>query len=80
MHPNERRNSTTKRLREIEAEAIALLVRGTIGLETGTAAQDYIGLHGSDAKLLTENLEYVQRTATQILRTTGADESSAPPA
>jgi len=46
----------------------------------GSAAQDYIGLYGGDAKLLGESLEYVQRTATQILNAIGADDSSAPPA
>jgi hypothetical protein len=56
------------------------VVFSAIGLETGTAAQDYIGLYGGDAKLLSESLEYVQRTATQILNAIGADDSSAPPA
>jgi len=80
MHRDERRTSTTKRVRETEAEAVAFVVCSAIGLETGSAAQDYIGLYGGDAKLLSESLEYVQRTATQILNAIGADESSAPPA
>src|SRR5581483_6544714 len=80
MHRDERRSSTTKRVRETEAEAVAFVVCSAIGLETGSAAQDYIGLYGGDAKLPTESLEYVQRTATQILNAIGADESSAPPA
>ena len=80
MHRAERRSSTSKRIRETEAEAVAFVVCSGIGLETGSAAQDYIGLYGGDAKLLGESLEYVQRTATQILNAIGADESSAPPA
>ena len=80
MHRDDRRSSTTKRVRETEAEAVAFVVCSAIGLETGSAAQDYIGLYGGDAKLLSESLEYVQRTATQILNAVGADESSAPPA
>lgn len=80
MHKAERRNSTSKRVRETEAEAVAFVVCSAIGLETGSAAQDYIGLYGGDAKLLTESLEYVQRTATQILNAIGADSQSAPPA
>jgi len=79
MHRDERRNRTTKRVRETEAEAVAFVVCGAIGLETGSAAQDYIGLYGGDAKLLSESLEYVQRTATQILNAIGADGSSTPP-
>jgi antirestriction protein ArdC len=75
-----RDHSTSKRIRETEAEAVAFVVCSAIGLETGSAAQDYIGLYGGDAKLLGESLEYVQRTATQILNVIGADDSSAPPA
>jgi hypothetical protein len=80
MHRDERRSSTTKRIREKEAEAVAFVVCSAIGLETGSAAQDYIGLYGGDAKLLGESLEYVQRTTTQILNAIGADDSSAPTA
>lgn len=80
MHRNERRSSTSKRVRETEAEAVAYVVCSTVGLETGSAAQDYIGLYGGDAKLLSESLEYVQRTATHILSAISTDESSAPPA
>jgi hypothetical protein len=50
------------------------------GLETGSVAQDYIGLYGGDADLLSESLEYIQRTSTRILNPIGADDSSAPPA
>ncbi len=78
MHRDERRRRTSKRIRETEAEAVAFVVCSAIGLETGSAAQDYIGLYGGDAKLLGESLEYVQRTATQILKSIGADDSSAP--
>jgi antirestriction protein ArdC len=80
MHRDERRSRATKRIRETEAEAVAFVVCDAIGLDTGSAAQDYIGLYGGDANLLSESLEYVQRTATQILNAIGADESSTPPA
>ena len=80
MHRDERRASTSKRIRETEAEAVAFVVCTAIDLDTGSAAADYIGLYGGDAKLLSESLEYVQRTATQILNAIGADESSAPTA
>ena len=79
MHRDERRSSTSKRIRETEAEAVAFVVCSAIGLETGSAAQDYIGLYGGDAKLLSESIAYVQRAATQILNVIGADDSSAPP-
>ena len=80
MHRDERRNSTSKRVRETEAEAVAFVVCQAIGLETGTAAQDYIQLYQGDAKLLTESLERIQLTATQILNAIGAEVPSAPPA
>ena len=50
IHRDERRSSTSKRIRETEAEAVAFVVCQAIGLETGSAAQDYIGLYGGDAK------------------------------
>ena len=74
MHRDKRRSSTTKRIRETEAEAVAFVVCNAIGLDPGSAAQDYIGLYGGDAKLLSESLEYVQRTATQILKAIGTDD------
>jgi hypothetical protein len=80
MYQSERRSSTSKRIRETEAEAVAFVVSSAIGLETGSAAQDYIGLYGGDAKLLNESLEYVQRTATQILNAIGTESLSGPPA
>jgi antirestriction protein ArdC len=80
MHRSERRSSTSKRIRETEAEAVAFVVCQAIGLETGSAAQDYIQLYEGDAKLLTESLEYIQQTATRILNAIGAEVPSAPPA
>lgn len=79
MHFSERRSETTKRMRETEAEAVAFVVCNAIGLETGTASADYIGLYAGDAKLLTESLECVQQTASRIL-TAITPENSATPA
>ena len=63
LHRHERRTHTTKRLRETEPEAVSFVVRSAIGLETGSAARDYIQLFEGDAKLLTESLEHIQPTA-----------------
>lgn len=38
-----------------------------IGLETGTAAADYIQLHRGDARLLLESLNYIRLAAGRIL-------------
>jgi len=73
MHRAERRTSTTKCIRETEAEAVAFVVCSAIGLDTGTASQDYIGLYGGDAKLLAESLQYVQQASSQILNAIGED-------
>lgn len=67
LHQSKRRAETTKRMRETEAEAVAFVVSKAIGLETGSAAQDYVALYGGDAKLLLESLEHVQQTASHIL-------------
>ena len=38
-----------------------------VGLETGTASADYIGLYHGNASLLAESLEVVQQTSAVIL-------------
>src|SRR5579872_6085871 len=67
LHRTERRTLTTKQVRETEAEAVAFVVCQSIGLETGTASEDYIRLWNGSAKLLQESLEVVRRTASVIL-------------
>jgi hypothetical protein len=52
---------------------------GALRNPSGGAGTDYIGLYGGDAKLLSESLEYVQRSATRILNAIDADPRSAPP-
>ena len=67
LHWGERRTLTTKQVRETEAEAVSFVVCQAIGLETGTASQDYIQLWHGNAELLRESLEAIQRTAAVIL-------------
>jgi antirestriction protein ArdC len=62
-----RRTTTTKAVRETEAEAIAFVVGTTIGLNTGSAASTYIQLYAGNAALLTESLEVIQKTSALIL-------------
>ncbi|MCI0723064.1 MAG: ssDNA-binding domain-containing protein [Acidobacteria bacterium] len=78
LHRDERRNSTSKSVRETEAEAVSFVVCNAIGLETGTAAQDYIQLYEGDAKLLTESLDRIQQTASRILSAIGPDQPGPP--
>ncbi len=82
LHRAERRISTTKTVRETEAEAIAFVVGTAIGLNSGRNSADYIGLYHGNAALLTESREVIQKTSAVILaaledsaaeRTTEAD-------
>ena len=81
MHRDERRSSTSKRSRETEAEAVAFVVCHAIGLETGSASQDYIQLYEGDAKLLTDSLgaHPGRGSPAKFLSAIGAEGTSAPP-
>lgn len=74
LHKAERRTTTTKVVRETEAEAIAFVVGKAVGLEAGSASADYIHLYHGNASLLAESLEVIQQTSAVIL---AALESSA---
>ena len=78
MHFGDRRSETTKRVRETEAESVAFVVCSAIGLETGTAAQDYVGLYGGDSNLLLQSLQYIQQAANRILAGIAPDNSATP--
>jgi hypothetical protein len=67
LHKAERRTTTTKTIRETEAEAIAFVVGKAIGFSAGRASADYIHLYHGDAALLTESLEVIQKTSAVIL-------------
>jgi hypothetical protein len=67
LHRDERRKETTRTIRETEAEAVAFVVCKAIGLDTNTAACDYIKLYNGDAATLSASLQFVQRTAAAIL-------------
>ncbi len=67
LHRGDLRVNTSRRIRETEAEATAFVVCSAIGLETGSAACDYIQLWNGDAQLLTESLSHVRQAALQML-------------
>ena len=67
LHKSERRTTTTKVVRETEAEAIAFVVGKAVGLEAGSASADYIHLYHGNASLLAESLEVIQQTSAVIL-------------
>jgi antirestriction protein ArdC len=78
LHFGDRRSETTKRIRETEAESVAYVACSAIGLETGTGAQDYVGLYGGDSKLLLESLQYIQHPANRILTAIEPENSATP--
>jgi antirestriction protein ArdC len=67
LHRGDRRQQTSRKVRETEAEATAFVVCQTIGLETGSAAADYIQLWNGDKETLTDSLTYIQKAASQML-------------
>ena len=67
LHKTDRRSTTTRTVRETEAEAVAFVVSTTIGLDAGRSSSDYIQLYHGNSELLAESLEVVQRTAALIL-------------
>lgn len=67
LHRDERRKETNRTVRETEAEAVAFVVCKAIGLDTNTAACDYIKLYNGNAATLTTSLHFVQKTAAEIL-------------
>lgn len=56
-----------KVVEETQAEAVAYVVSRGVGLETNSAAADYIQLYNGDKKTLAQSLEVIQKTSSQIL-------------
>lgn len=57
----------SKTVRETEAEAVAFVVSQAIGLDTKSAASDYIKLYDGKKETLIESLERIHRTASEII-------------
>src|SRR5216683_59984 len=57
----------SKLVRETQAEAVAFVVCRGVGLETNTAAADYIALYNGDKKTLAESLSVIQDASAKIL-------------
>ena len=67
LHRGKNRGETSKCQRETEAEAVAFVVCRVVGLETGSACQDYIQLDRGDASLLMSSIESIRDVASRIL-------------
>ena len=70
---------TTKTIRETEAEAVAFAVCHGVGLETGTAASDYIQLYNGSSETLQESLHHIRDCAARILNGIFTEENVAVP-
>jgi hypothetical protein len=68
-----------KAMRETEAEAVAFVVCDAIGLDTGTAASDYIQLWNGNRDMLLASLDRIHRTAGAILGDLGLVEEAGEP-
>lgn len=67
LHKTEADKRPSKTVRETEAEAVAHVVCDAMGLETGSAAADYITLYSGDRELLMASLDRIQKTACRII-------------
>src|SRR5437870_3385178 len=67
LHHRKETAPLPKVVRETQAEAVAFVVCRGVGLETNTAAADYIALYNGDKKTLAESLSVIQQTSSQIL-------------
>ena len=67
LHHGADRATTPRRVRELEAEAVAFVVSESIGLDTKTACADYIPLYQGSVESLAASLAAIQQTAATIL-------------
>lgn len=67
LHRTERRKETTRKVRELEAEAVAFVVTKAAGLDGISRSADYIQLYAGDKDLLMESLDHIQRVASSII-------------
>jgi len=78
LHRTERRKETTRKVRELEAEAVAYVVTRAAGLDGIHRSADYIQLYSGDKELLLESLDHIQRVASEIIDGLEASDGTAP--
>ncbi len=67
LHHKKDETRLPKVFEETQAEAVAYVVSRGVGLETNSAAADYIALYKGDKKTLAESLSAIQETSSRIL-------------
>jgi antirestriction protein ArdC len=78
LHRAERRKETTRKIRELEAEAVAFVVSRAAGLDAKAHSADYIQLYSGDKEMLLQSLDHIQRVATQIIAALESSEDADP--
>lgn len=73
-HGDERPSSKT--VRETEAEAVAFVVCRAIGLDTNSAASDYIQMYDGKPDTLAASLDRVQHVAAEIIAAVQASDET----
>jgi len=74
LHHGEGVERPDKTVRETEAEAVAHVVGGAIGLDIGSASSDYIRMYRGDSATLASSLDRIQRAACAIIEGIGLGE------
>jgi hypothetical protein len=67
LHHSKAEDRLSRTVVETQAEAVAYVVCRGVGLETNSAAADYIQLYNGDKKTLAESLLVIQETSSKIL-------------
>jgi antirestriction protein ArdC len=67
LHRTERRKETTRKVRELEAEAVAFVVSRAAGLDSIRHSADYIQLYTGDKEMLVASLDHIQKVASSII-------------
>ena len=76
LHKGQRRQETTKTIRE--AEAVVFAVGLAVGLDVNTSSSDYIQLYNGSVETLTESLDHIRRCTDIILSDLLSDEAPSP--
>ena|GEM_PF-2810686 len=67
LHRGERRQETTVRSRELEAESVAFVVCNAIGLDAQECSTDYLQLYRGNKQMLLESLQFIRQVSKDIL-------------
>ncbi|MEM9412646.1 MAG: ArdC family protein [Planctomycetota bacterium] len=67
LHHGDRKNETSKTVKETEAEAVAYVVCQAIGVKTMARSSDYIQIYCGNEETLAESMSHIQKAASMIL-------------